>query len=465
MSGSVLVIGAGVAGLRAALDLARNNIPVVLVERQPVLGGVMATRLSDEQETFNFARGLEVPKVRRLGNEPNIEVLTLANVVEVRGSDGAFTVTIEKRSRYVTDACTRCARCHHVCPQVIPNQFQMGITLRKAIYTPFKDAYPGTYVIDIENCLNNPPNYLPCQRCVEVCQDNAIHFEMPAKETVTKHVSAIVLAAGFSISGTAELERYGYGSHPDIMTYMELEQLLSPVGPSGGFVEKLTTNATPENVLYVMHDASRFSCACAAAQCDKMAEQGIRKIVVLHNGRTADGAHFGEFWFRMARRHVELVEGELERITPIEDDQLRVRYKPRHAQLSTTVNYDMVVFTTAAQAPPGLPDLARILGIELNEHGFVQTGGRTGGANATSRPGIYVAGCVTGAKDVPDSIAESKSAAIHSMRHLEGVKVETNPPASQSGIMLNGRWLTESELQSKVQALLLRLIQNAGTRG
>ena len=462
MSGSVLVIGGGVAGLRAALDLARHGIPVVLLERRPVLGGAMATRLSDESETFNFARGLEVPKVGHIGAEHNIEVLTLSNLVRLDGWPGKFLATIEQKGRYVTDACTRCGKCHQVCPQVVPNEFQSGVTVRKAIYTPFKDAFPATYAIDIQHCLNNPPNYMPCQRCVETCGDKAIHFEMPAKRTIQREVSSVVLAAGFSAEAYSELEKYGYGSHPDIMTYLELEQLISPVGPSGGFVEKLSNNATPDKVLYVMHDASRFSCACAAAQCDKMVEQNIKKVVVLHPGKTDRGDHFGDFWFRMARKDVELIEADLERISPTEEDQLRVRYKAKGSQISTTENYDLVAFTTAVHAPDGLADLAKILGVDIDERGFVKAGEKMGGVNATSRQGIYVAGCVTGPKDIPDSIAESKSAAIHSMRHIEARDPSDSPLAGHNGVMINGKWLTDVEVRRRVESVLMQLIGPAG---
>jgi len=463
MTDSVLVIGAGVAGMRAALDLARHGIAVVLVEREPVLGGVMASRLCDEEETFSFAHGVEVPKVTQIAAQKNIEVLTMSDVVELSGTTDAFSTTIHQRNRFVTDACTQCRHCHTVCPQVAPNHFQAGITLRKAIYTPFRGSFPGPYVVDIETCLNNPPNYLPCQRCVEVCGDKAIHFEVPLERKLTREIGAVVLATGFAVEGSSEPDKHGYGSHPDIMTYMELEQLIAPTGPSGGFVEKLSNSSSPVNVLYVMDDASRFAVGCAAAQCDKLIEQDINNVVVLHPPKTKEGDSFGEFWRHVAKRDSVLVEGIVERVTPIEDELLRVRYKETTQPLSTTENYDMVVFTTPAKASPHFDETAKVLGIEHNGSGFVKAGQAIGGVNATTQPGIYVAGCASGLKDVTETIAESKSAAIHSMRHVSVRRPENaDEPAitGHTGVMINGKWQTDDQIRKHIEAVLTSLLQS-----
>ncbi len=465
MTDSVLVIGAGVAGMRAALDLARHGISVVLVEREPVLGGVMASRLCDEEETFNFAHGVEVPKVTQIAAQKNIEVLTMSDVVGLNGTAGSFTATIRQRSRFVTDACTMCRHCHTVCPQIAPNHFQAGITLRKAIYTPFRGAFPASYVIDIETCLNNPPNYLPCQRCVEVCDDKAIHFDVPLERKFTREIGAVVLATGFAVEGSIEPDKYGYGSHPDILTHMEFEQLIAPTGPSGGFVEKLSNSSSPVSVLYLMDDAGRFATGCAAAQCDKMIDQDINNVVVLHPPKTKEGDSFKEFWRQVARRDSVLVEGQVERVTPVEDEQLRVRYKEVTQPLSTTENYDMVVFTTRATASPRFDETAKVLGIEHNGSGFVKAGQSIGGVNATSQPGIYVAGCASGLKDVTETIAESKSAAIHSMRHVAvrgPVKAdEADDPAisGHTGVMLDGKWLTDDQIRQRIESVLLHLLE------
>ncbi|MBM3289241.1 MAG: CoB--CoM heterodisulfide reductase iron-sulfur subunit A family protein [Candidatus Hydrogenedentes bacterium] len=461
MMDSVLVIGSGVAGLRAALDLAKNGVSVVLIEREPVLGGAMASRLCDSEETFGFAGSVEVPKVAHAAAKKNIEILTLAELAELKGTAGAFTAMIRQRARFVTDACTQCRHCHTVCPQTAPNQFQAGITLRKAVYTPFRGAYPAAYAIDIETCLNDPPNYLPCQRCVEVCDDKAIHFDVPRETVIARQVGAVVLATGFAVEGAGELDAYGYGAHPDIMTYLELEQLIAPTGPSGGFVEKLSNQASPENVLYILHDTGRFAVACAAAQCEKMLEQEIKNVVVLHPSTTREGDAFVAYWHKVTRCNATLVQGAIERVTPIDDDTLRVRYKEASQPLSTTENYDLVVLTTRAQAAPGAVELANVLNVEHNGSGFVKAGQAIGGVNATSQPGIYVAGCASGLKDVPETIAESKSAAVYSMRHVaaRGASADGDAPAGHTGVMVDGKWLTDEQIRQRIEAVLLHLME------
>ena len=462
MTDSVLVIGSGVAGLRATLDLARHGVSVVLLEREPVIGGVMASRLSDADEMFGLAGGIEVPRISQITAQKNIEVLTLAELIELKGTAGAFTAIIRQKARFVTDACTQCRHCHTACPQVAPNQFQSGITLRKAIYTPFRGASPATYAIDIETCLNDPPNYMPCQRCVEVCDDKAIHFEMPRETKLERRVGAVVLATGFAVEGAGELDKYGYGEHADILTYMELEQLISPTGPSGGFVEKLSNSSTPENVLYVMHDAGRFAVACAAAQCAKLIEQEIKNVVVLHPPTTREGDPFATYWRSVTRCNATLVQAGLERVTPAEDEQLRVRYKDAGLPLSTTENYDMVVFTTRSTASTGFTDVAKVLGIDHNGSGFVSPGQTIGGVNATSQPGIYVAGCASGLKDIPATIAESKSAAVHSMKHVT-VRGPSAPAESaapgHTGVMVDGKWLTDVQIRQRIESILLHLME------
>lgn len=461
MDRAVLVIGAGMAGLRAALDLAKNGVHVVLVDQEPVIGGVMAARLADKSETFDFAHATELPRVDEVAKNPKIEVLTLTHVDRVLGEPGAFEVSLTKRARMVNDKCTRCNRCHAVCPVVVPNQFYSGLSHRKAIYTPFFEAYPSNYVIDLNSCLNKPPNYLPCARCAEACEDHAIQFSMPLEEKLTRTVSAVILASGFRMGEPEPLQRHGYGTHPDILTSMELERLITPGGPTGGFAEKPSNNGSPDRVLFVMTDASPFSTSCAAAQCDRLTQQGVNAITVLHPKVTSRGESFRDFWMRVAHRKVTLADGELERISPSDDGTFRVRYKLTGDLMSAAQDFDLVVFTTPVLPPDSLPKTAEALGIELDVDGFVKQGNRDWGPNATTRLGVYVAGCVSRPKDIRDSIAESKAAAVCAMRHVERSvfdQEELLGTVQHSGVMINGRWLTEEELRQRVEGFLSQIM-------
>ncbi|MGD9093373.1 MAG: FAD-dependent oxidoreductase, partial [Anaerolineales bacterium] len=161
MSDSVLVIGGGIAGIQASLDLAEAGARVVLVEREATIGGIMAV-LDKNFPTLDCSICIEAPKMSEVDLHPNIEILSLAEVKGVDGGPGDFRVQIRQQARYVTDACTRCGECTAVCPVVLPNEYDSGMVARKAIYTPIPQSAPGAYVVDIESCLNTPPNYLPC---------------------------------------------------------------------------------------------------------------------------------------------------------------------------------------------------------------------------------------------------------------------------------------------------------------
>ena len=168
MRDSVLVIGGGIAGIQASLDLAEAGARVVLVERQATIGGVMAV-LDKNFPTLDCSICIEAPKMSEVDLHPNIEILSLAEVDSVQGTAGNFSVKVRQRARYVTDACTRCGECTTVCPVVLPNDYDSGMAARKAIYTPIPQSAPGAYVIDLTNCLNTPPNYLPCNHCIDIC--------------------------------------------------------------------------------------------------------------------------------------------------------------------------------------------------------------------------------------------------------------------------------------------------------
>lgn len=461
MYGNVLIIGAGVAGLRAAFDLADAGVDVVLVEKEPVVGGIMAASLGDAQEASNLVNGMQLPDVAQIHQRHAIELLTLAEVVAVSGQAGKFVAEIRQRARYVTDACTRCHRCHSVCPAVAPNHFLSDLTYRKAIYTPFQGAVPEIYAIDIDTCLNDPPNYLACQRCVEVCDDRAIYFE-DARDTLhTRDVSAIIVTAGFQLSASGSREHNGSGVHPDVLTWIELEHLLTPAGPMGGYVEKVSNGDCPQNVLYAVDNASRFTCLCVATQVDRLAAQDITDVTILHPDRTDTDEDFSEFMVRHTRSTPRLTTGTVENVASHDEDTIHVRYKPLGARVSVTQDFDMVVFTTAVAPPPDLADLAGVLGIELDEDGFVKPGEKESGLTATTCPGIYVAGCAGGVKDIRDSIAESKAAVVNAMRHLDRRRDTHETVAASnghSGLMIDGKWLSEEEIHRHVERILLSLM-------
>ncbi|MEK7363031.1 MAG: FAD-dependent oxidoreductase, partial [candidate division NC10 bacterium] len=426
MSDSVLVIGGGIAGIQASLDLAESGAQVVLVERAPSIGGKMAV-LDKNFPTLDCSICIEAPKMSEVGQHPGIEILSLAEVESVSGEAGRFSVGIRQRARFVTDECTRCGECVAACPVVLPNEFDAAMAARKAIYTPIPQAVPGPYLVDIRNCLNDPPNYLPCQRCVQACGPKCIDFAMPQTRRVEREVGSIVAAVGYDLMDPFRLKEYGYGSHPDILTSLELERLLTSAGPTGGEIIRPSDGRHPERVLLVLcvgsrdrrfyRYCSRFCCMYSVKHAFQLMDHGVKDVTVLYMDLRAYGKGFDGFLERTRTEGAKFVRGRPASICA-HNGRLSVRYEDTEAQRLAEELFDMVVLATAVRPPDGLDDLARTLGIEVDQDGFIRAVERRAGLIATTRPGIYAAGCASGPKDIPDSVAEAGAAASLALAHL-----------------------------------------------
>ncbi len=426
MSDSVLVIGGGIAGIQASLDLARAGVKVVLVERAPTIGGKMSV-LDKNFPTLDCSICIEAPKMSEVEQHPNIEVLANAEVERVEGGPGAFQVTIRQRSRYVTDECTRCDLCVAACPVVLPNEFTASMETRRAIYTPIPQAVPGTYVVDIDNCLNDPPNYLPCQRCVEACPPKCIDFLMPKVRRHTREVAAIIVATGYELFDPSQLRAFGYGTHPDVLTSLEFERLLASAGPTGGQIVKPSNGEHPRNLLFVLcvgsrdvrfyRYCSRFCCMYSIKHAFQAIDHGVKDVTVLYMDVRAYGKGYDAFWQRTKSEGVRFIRGRPSAIIP-NGKCLRVRYENTSEGKVVEEEYDMVVLAPAVRPPEGLSDLCKILGIEVGSDGFIKTEEYRGLPVRTSRTGIYVAGCAGGPKDIPDSVAEAGAAAAAALTHV-----------------------------------------------
>ncbi|MDX9974569.1 MAG: FAD-dependent oxidoreductase [FCB group bacterium] len=422
MSDVVLVIGGGIAGIQAALHLAVGGRRVVLVERGATLGGCLAAARSQESANANPDAEGQGPALEELRRQANIEILTLAEVTDLQGEPGRFLATIKQRARFVTDQCIRCGECRRVCPVVVPNEYLAGLAYRKAIYWPMRDSVPNTYVVDLNVCLNDPPNYLPCQRCVSVCESKAINFDVPVEQTFTREVRSVIVATGYDLVDPLALPEYGYGTHPDVMTALELEHILSPTGPAGGFVERPSNEETPQRVLFILGIGSRkrfgmlhssgFSWNYTARHVAQLVAQDITDISVLYQDQRAYSKSFFDFWNQTVGDTARLIRGHLEKVTAAEDGSLAARYECYDPERILTENYDMIVLVPEVLPAKGLPELAATLGIELAEDGFVRLEETIGSLVGTTRAGVYAAGCASGPKDIPDTLAEGRAAAI-----------------------------------------------------
>jgi heterodisulfide reductase subunit A len=431
MSDEVLVIGGGIAGIQCSLDLANAGVKVVLVEKTPTIGGKMAI-LDKNFPTLDCSICIEAPKMSEVGKHPNIELLTLAEVVNVEKDGEDYVVEIYQKPRYVTDECSRCGLCVDACPVLLKNEFDYGMAARKAIYTPIPQSEPGAYVIDIDNCLNKPPNYLPCDRCIQVCGPKCIDFFMKPK-IIKKKVKAIVVATGFEVFDVTRIPDYSYGLHPDILTSIEYERLLQSTGPSGGEIIKPSNGHHPENICFVLcvgsrdprynKYCSRFCCMYTIKEAVQTVEHGIKNVDILYMDIRAYGKGFDGFYKRAKDEGVRFIKGRAARVIP-NGDKLKVRYENIAEGRMEEKEYDMVVLAAAAEPPPDLAKLANILGIELDEDGFIKTRPWRGKMISTTREGIFVCGSASGPKDIADSVTEAGAAASAA---LEYVKKKTWP--------------------------------------
>lgn len=426
MSDSVLVIGGGIAGIQASLDLANAGARVILVEREATIGGVMAV-LDKNFPTLDCSICIEAPKMSEVELHPNIELLTLAEVETIEGQAGDFSVHIRQKERFVTDECTRCDLCVDVCPVVRANEYDSGMASRKAIYTPLPQSVPGDYVIDINDCLNDPPNYLPCNRCYEACPPKSIDFMRPREQQLVRNVGSVVVAVGYETLDPHKLIEYGYGSHPDILTSLEFERLLNSAGPTSGEIIRPSDGEHPENILFVLcvgsrdrrfvRSCSRFCCMYSIKEAYQAIDHGIDDVTVLYMDIRAYGKGFDGFWERTDEAGAKFIRGRPARIQS-NGKGIKVTYENTEEAKRIEQNFDMVVLATAVTPSDGMKELAGNLGIELNQDGFIQSLEELGGLVITTRPGIYAAGCATGPKDIPDSVAEGSGAAALALGHL-----------------------------------------------
>jgi heterodisulfide reductase subunit A len=425
MRDTVMVIGGGIAGIQASLDLANAGCRVVLIEREPSIGGKMAA-LDKNFPTLDCSICIEAPRMSEIVNNASIEVLTLAEVAKIEGTAGDFTVTIKQKPRYVTSECTRCNECVLVCPQYLKNEFDVGMAGRMAIYTPFEQAEPGTYVIDAESCLNEPPNYLPCIRCIEACPPNCIDFNM-IEQKVTRNVAAIIIAAGFDIIDPTLLREYGYGKDPDILTSLEFERLLQATGPTKGEVVRPSDHAVPESILFVLcvgsrdrrfcRYCSRVCCMYSVKEAVQAVDHGIKDVTVLYMDIRAYGKGFDEFYLRSKREGVKFVRGKPAEIFG-KGKSIVVRFENTNVDKIEERAVDMVVLATALIPSRGLEKLAQVLGVDIDEDGFVKVNEKRGDLISTTREGIFAAGCCAGPKDIADSVTEAGGAASYALNYV-----------------------------------------------
>jgi len=416
-----LVIGGGVAGIQAALDLADTGYKVYLVEKEPSIGGMMA-RIDKTFPTMDCSICILAPKMSDVGRHPNIELLTNSEVVDVKGYIGNFRVKVLKKPRYVKEDCSACGECSKVCPMIAPNEFDAGLALRHAIYTPFAQAVPSTYIIDMNLCLNKD-GIMVCDKCIKACERQAIDFTMKP-ETIELEVGTIIVATGADVFDPSTLPQYGYGRYLNVITSLEFERLINAGGPSGGRLIRPSDLKIPKRVAFIQCVGSRSSKTgrtyCSNVCCMNTIKDSLlikehwpeTEIYVFYVDIRAYGKGFEDLYKRAKNEGVKFIRGLPAEI--IEDRKTRNLWLIGENTLLKEpykMSFDLVVLSVGLEPRKDAELIQRLLTLSRTQDGFFME------AHPKLRPvdaatgGIFFAGCAEAPKDIKDSVTQASAAA------------------------------------------------------
>jgi heterodisulfide reductase subunit A len=420
MNDRALVIGAGIGGMQAALDIANSGYEVILVERAPSIGGHMA-QLSETFPTLDCSQCILTPRTVEVGQHPNIRLLTLSEVVGVEGEVGHFRVRVLRHPRYVIeDKCTACGDCAKVCPVVVPNEFDRGLAARRAVYIPHPQAVPAVYRLDPDACLGLFP--LACGKCAEACEREAIDYDM-APEVVEVEVGAIIVATGYSLYQDDAVMAYAYMDHPNVMDGLEFERLLSASGPTGGKLIRPSDRTVPKEVVFIQCAGSRNP-EHGVAYCSKICCMYTAKHAILYKHRVPDGQVYvfyidiragGKGYEEFVTRAMEeddtvYIRGRVSKVFP-RDGEVMVWGVDTLTGSKVEIAADLVVVVAPIVPSEGSRRLAEILGIRVDEYGFYTAADTEMTPVESGVPGVFLAGAGLGPQDIPETVAQASGAA------------------------------------------------------
>ena len=434
----VLIVGGGITGIEAALQIADSGKKVYLVEKEPSIGGYMA-RFDKTFPTLDCAACILTPKMVSVGQHPNIELLTYSDVTDFSGYVGNFTARIRKRPRYIDEEkCTGCGQCEQKCPLSVPSEFDCGLGKRKAIYRPFPQAVPGTPVIDREHCLYFTKGV--CKVCVKFCPKGAIDFEQKEK-FVEVPVGSAILATGFDVFDGARIKEYGYGRLPNVITSLEFERLTHASGPTGGKVT-LKNGSTPESVAIIHcvgsrdHNyneyCSRVCCMYSLKTAHLVREKTEGKVYEFYIDMRAFGKGYEEFYKRLLEENVTFIRGRVAEVTNVsettsEKGKLVVVAEDTLLGIVRRVPVDMVILSVGLEPRRDAVDVAHKFSISRSEDGFFLEKHPKLAPVSTAVDGVFVAGACQGPKDIPDSVAQGAAAAANVLSLVDRKAVELEP--------------------------------------
>jgi heterodisulfide reductase subunit A len=427
-SQAVLVIGGGIAGIQASIDLANMGYQVYLAEKTPSIGGRMA-QLDKTFPTNDCSMCILAPKMIECASHENVHLLTYCEVVEVSGEVGDFKAVVRRKPRYVdVTRCTGCGDCVEKCPRRVGDEFNAGLGKRRAIYLPFPQAVPRKVTIDAEACL-----YLTkgrCRVCEETCQAGAIDFEQQ-EELLELEVGAVVLATGFDPFDPTSLKEYGYGEIENVITGLEYERLICASGPTEGHLNRPSDGKTPSAIAFIQCVGSRdvnYKVYCSSVCCMHATKEAILasehypglKSFIFYTDMRAVGKQFQDYLIRAREEYdVSYIRSRPGKISVDEESGNPIVWfdETVHSEAGdpvrrvTSMEVGLVVLCQAL-VPHGVhQDLAEKLGLELDESGFFAVGDKLMHPVDTSAPGVLACGFCQSPQDIPDSVVQASAAA------------------------------------------------------
>lgn len=416
-----LIIGGGVAGIQAALDLADTGYKVYLVEKEPSIGGRMA-QIDKTFPTMDCSICILAPKMSEAGHHSHIEILANSEVKEVGGYIGNFKVKVLKKPRFVTKDCTGCGDCSKQCPVIAPNEFDLGLATRHAIYTPFAQAVPSTYIIDREICLNKG-NIIACDKCIKACERKAVNFEMKPEE-LELEVGTIIVATGADVFDPSSLSEYGYTKYPNVITSLEFERLINAGGPSAGHLIRPSDMEIPKTVAFIQcigsrSDDGRGKPYCSNVCCMNTIKDSllikehwpVTKIFVFYMDMRTFGKGFEDLYKRAKKERVVFIRGLPSEVTETGGNNLKLVGENTLLKELYEINVDLVILSIGIEPRGDSEVIQRLLTLSKTSDGFFMEAHPKLRPVDTPTGGVFLAGCAESPKDIKDSVTQASAAA------------------------------------------------------
>ena len=427
-SREMLIVGGGIAGITAALELGYLGFKVHIVERKPSIGGNMA-KLTKVFPTLDCAQCILTPRMAEVGRNPNVNLLTYAEVQGFSGRPGNFNVKVFMKPRGVdVEKCRSCGVCAKVCPVTAADEFNEGLSQRKAAYIEFPQAVPSAYVIDFDACTK-------CGKCEQLCPSKAINLEDKGK-TVDLNVGAILMATGYELYDARRLENYGYGMYKDVITMLDLERLTSASGPTSGYMKRADGSDVRKMAIVLCAGSrdknhipycSRICCMYALKQAFVLKKMLGIDVHIYYTDIRATGKGYEELYWRDQEAGVVFVRGKVAEVWKNKNGKLVVLAEDTLTGDVAEQEFDLVALATPMISPVGLKELAEKMRLSLGEDGFIQEKHPKLDPVDSLITGVFACGCALSPKDVRDTVSDALGAAAKASLFLKSEYITTSP--------------------------------------